>query len=593
MPKCVISGALYALNSLSSINCTISGTSIILTNFASYKGKNQISVTITGILNPPTSRKTDYFQIETYDDSNKLVDANYIIPKITIQAALAVGVFTYIDFYANPNNGYATADYTISILPSLTIPAQSLITVIFPQNEFPNLSVSQTCKLFGGLTTLESCYGNSANTVTIVTDSDYIQSSLSTPINITIYNIQNFAPLLTSGLLEVEIYNSGVLIDSSPDTSNNRKVTMGHQAGLITLIDLVYYPITAGERAVYNFTFQPSTSFTADCSIVIIFPDGFSRDLSEILYCYSSEIGKVIGKSVQCSTNGVVLTVFDTLGWNATGPSNFTISMQHIRNPNTLISANFIFYTQCGYEMQDYGQFSFSASFAQTPAVMYLNYEYSYGDTTSFAQESIILEAFSPNLFVANQNDLIFVDFPIDYNLMFVSSQISCKAGLNADTILANCSYEPNRVKISAFSFNTDTNSVYNYSAFLNNIENPAVEQPARYISLSLYQASASAVYSKTYSNLNLVNAFSYISQGIQVIVNSLQQFTINVGTSIDSISVNIPSGAQTAFSIYGYISEPDCVISPNPINFSIRSFYSYFSVSCNSNAVIGKYYIT
>lgn len=592
-PACGFSSILQPTDSISGIGCTITGTSIIITSFLKYTGGKEIVVSVYNILNPSTSRITDYFEIETYDETGKLVDANYIINKITIEAELSVGLFEYVDFYANPSNGLAIADYTISILPSRSLPNGSLIKLIFPQNEFSDLSTDQICSISGGLDTLDSCYGDGVNTVTVVTDADYIKDSLSTAINVTIYGITNFDPKLTSGLLEVEISNTGVVIDSSPDSENHRKVTMGASPELMKLDSLLFYPITASEKAVYNFTFIPTSSFEETCQIVIKFPTSFSRDLAEMVYCYSPEISKKIDTSVKCAVNGRVLTIYDTQGVDITETTNFTISVQHVRNPNVATTEKLIFYSQCGYEMQDYGEESFSASFSQLPSTMYLTSSHSAGSTALYAQESIDLSVHNIGSFVADTNDKIFIDFPIDYNLMFVGKKIICSTELNSDKESKTCSYEPNRVKILAFNDGISTSGLENYTMYLVNIENPSAEQPARFISASFYADSSKQIVYKSYDNLNRIGTFSYAKQGIQVIVNDLESFSINIGTSIDKLSANIPTGAQTSFSIEGEISEPNCEISPNPVKFIIRDFYQYFSVSCNDQAIIGDHYIS
>lgn len=591
-PYCEVLGEISAVDKLSEILCTISGTTIIITNFAEYTGGKEISVTIYNILNPSTARLTDYFEIETYDETDKLVDANYIISKITIESELAVGLLTYVDFYANPSNGYAIADYTISILPSRSIPAGSLISCIFPQNEFSGLGASQTCTVTGGLTTLDSCYGDTANTIVIVTDADYEKDSLSLPINITVYGLTNFQPKLTSGLLEVEISNSAVTIDTSPDSQDNRKVTMASQAGTMTLLSSSFVPVTIGERAVYNFTLQPTTAFDSSCAVVIKFPSIFARRLSEIVYCYSVEISRKKDYSVKCAVNERVLTIYDTNGWDPISTLNFTISVQHVRNPISTSTGSFIYYSQCGYEMIDYTSHAFSITSLNYPTIMYLTSGYSKGNTVLYDQESISLSAYNMYAYEMKTGDKLYVDFPIDYDLSFVGTDITGSVYFANDSFTETTSYEPNRVKINAYESTIATNTITNYTVALGNIENPAVVQTARYISLSIFTSATSEIYAKTYSNLNRNTPFAYIKQGIEVIINSLESFDINLGTSIDSISANTPSGAQTIFSILGEISDSNCEIFPNPVKFQVRDFFQYFSISCNSFAIVGEQYI-
>lgn len=587
-PLCAISTALEPVDELVGILCNISGTSIVVSGFQEYTGGNEITVEVYNILNPPTSRFTDYFEIESYDESGKLVDGNYAIDKIFIQSEENVGVFEYVDFYANPSNGFATADYLISILPSRSLPDGSVITLIFPQNEYSDIPEALSCSLSGGLTTLDECYGDGINVITVVTDSEYSKDSLSLPINITIYSLSNFGPRLTSGLLEVEISSTGVIIDSSPDSQNNRKITMGDQPGDMSLKSLSLSPQTAGEKAVYNFTFQISTSFNNSCQIIIQFPSTYSRDLSEKVFCYSPQISKRSDLSVKCSVSGKNLKIYDTINVNVNKITEFVILVEHVRNPSESVNDNFIFYTQCGYEMMDYGKSEFVQSFTEVPQVAYLTYAYTESVTTLNPQEYVEFTFETLDTFIPDSSGQVFVDFPIDYDLTFVGSLIECYEFSTGQSAKTDCSYEPNRVRISPF--NDNSQGYQNFSIGVQNIENPAKQQPARYISLSYY--TNEQVSLKTYSNLNRVSPFTYKKQGIEVLINDLNSFEINIGTTYDNITAKIPSGAQTSFSIKGYISEPGCNIQPNPIKFNSRDFSQYFSVSCGTQAVVGDHYI-
>ena len=588
-PQCEISKALEPVDELEGISCNISGTSVVMSGFQKYVGGNTITVEVFNILNPATMRITDYFEIESYDGEGKLVDGNYIIDKISIESEENVGLFEYVDFYANPSNGLAVADYTVSILPSRNIPNGSIIKIIFPSNEFSDIQEDVSCELVGGLSTLETCFGDGVNIVQVVTDEDYFKDSLSLPINVTIFGITNFGPKLTSGLLEVEISNTGIVIDATPDSEDHRKVVMGDQPGDLTLQSLQFSPKTSGEKAVYNFSFIASTSFDKTCQIIIKFPQSFSRDLSEQVSCFSQNISKNPDFSVKCVVKGRILTIYDTLGFDSKS-QGFDLSIQHVRNPVNDIDGQFVFFTQCGYEMQDFGKSDFKEAFSQIPDPAYLISSYSKGSTTLYSQELIKLGLESLDLFTTSSEDQVFIEFPEDYNLYFVQSMIECSTYISNQEEKTSCSYEPNRIKLS--SFPSTPLSTSNLTVGVQNIENPAKQQQAQYITLSYFSYSSSTVQVKTYPNLNRVDPFSYSKHGIEVIVNNLNSFSINQQTTFDSIQIKIPSGAQTSFSVKGFISEKSCSISPNPIVFHMRDFIQSFSVSCTSSSIIGDHYI-
>ena len=587
--QCQIDKSLEPVDELEGILCNISGTSIVISGFQQYVGGNGITVEVYNILNPATMRITDYFEVESYDDQGKLVDGNYIIDKISIESEESVGSFEYVDFYANPSNGLAVADYTVSILPSRSLPNGSIIKIIFPSNEFADIQQDVSCELSGGLSTLDSCSADGVNIVQVVTDQDYFKDSLSLPINVTIFAITNFGAKLTSGLLEVEISNTGIVIDASPDSEDHRKVVMGDQPGELTLQSLEFSPKTSGEKAAYNFSFLASTSFGKSCQIIIKFPGSFARDLAEQVSCFSQSISKNPDFSVKCVVKGRILSIYDTLGYDAQS-EGFDVSVQLVRNPVSDVDAQFVFFTQCGYEMQDFGKSDFKESFSQVPGPAYLVLARSRGSTTLYSQELVELGLESLDSFTTSSEDLAFVEFPEDYNLFFVKDMVECFASHAEEQQESPCSYEPNRVKISAFPAAPTTAS--NLTVGVQNIENPAKQQQAQYISLSYFSYSSALVTLKTYPNLNRVSPFSYSKHGIEVVVNSLQSFTINQQTTYDAIQIKIPSGAQTSFSVKGFISEKSCSIAPNPIVFRMRDFTQSFSVLCTSSSIIGDHYI-
>ena len=99
------------------------------------------------------------------------------------------------------------------------------------------------------MTRLDGCYSDGENTVTVVTYEKYIKTASSKSINITIYDIYNFDPYLTSGLVSIQVTYSGVNLDISPSTETNRKFSTTEAPMSITLDSSDYTPRTQAEPA--------------------------------------------------------------------------------------------------------------------------------------------------------------------------------------------------------------------------------------------------------------------------------------------------------------------------------------------------------
>ncbi|CAG9319951.1 unnamed protein product [Blepharisma stoltei] len=591
-PTCLFSG-LDDESSTSAVTCTVIGNTIEVTNFATYTAGNEIQILVFNVLNPATTGYTDYFQVATYSTSDLLMDAEYYIPKILITAQASVGLLTFIDFYANPNNGGALGDYTVSILPSVTVPNGSYIIITFPSTEFSNMATSQTCTLSGGLTTLSTCYSDGNNIVTVITDDDYVKNALSAPINITVHDITNFAAGLTSGVVDVEIYSSGVLINTSPENESNRKVTTGQAPGKIYLKGITSSPDNPDELAIFNLTFSPATSFNSSCYIIVDFPSVFARDLSEKMVCSSPELSNSTGTGIICAASGYQMKVYNTKGFDVKKLETFTISLNHLRNPKQGSGQyNFIFYTACGYEMQDYGTYSYTRAYQSTPANMYLSTATTTGTSILYASEQVYLVSTIASYFQSTSNDLVFIDFPLGYDEDFVGDSIVCKSDVESSQNTVPCTYESNRVKVSAFSDSVNTLYFTEYGVSVIGIENPDSIGQARFLKMSLYMSSQDLIFAKTFDNLNRADPFYYNQQGILVTMNSGSGFSLNAGTRTWAMNANIDTGSPQSVSITPTLTSSTCYVVPSNITFSAGDFIKTFQVSCDISSVLGYFYI-
>jgi len=232
------------------IQCAFDSNTVTITNFAAHTAGGTIVVKNIHVLNPPELIDTSFFFIETYNGQSKLRDANYKIPGLSIKRRANVSKITHNEFYSNPSNGGYIADLTIKFIPSETIPVDSEIRINLPEGEFNNLSGNLQCDLEGGLSTFKSCVGD-GSIVTLITNSAYTQ--VGSEITATLFDIMNFSPGLTSGLISIEISYSNTIFQESSDKEANRRYASTLGPSSLSVADFSFSPLTAGELATYTF----------------------------------------------------------------------------------------------------------------------------------------------------------------------------------------------------------------------------------------------------------------------------------------------------------------------------------------------------
>jgi hypothetical protein len=247
---------------------------------------------------------TASFSVESYSANGLLQDASYTIPGVKIENPLETGKIAFNSFKAVPSNGAAIADYTVSIVPSVNYPAGTQIQIDFPQSEFNNLSKAQTCSVSGGFVTYEKCEGddNVKYRVTLTTDTDLTKGS---EISLTVHNLTNFTARLTSGIVVVNAYYSGVVIDESPDAETNRRFQTTATYKTIALSEIAVDVVTPAEEANYTFKITPTSNFTKDCTLVIQMPSNFPRTYVKGMVCKSTDLSAASDGVVACSGKGL------------------------------------------------------------------------------------------------------------------------------------------------------------------------------------------------------------------------------------------------------------------------------------------------
>jgi hypothetical protein len=336
-------------NVAAAVSCSaIFATSIAtISSIKPVKKLEVIVIRFKGVKNPSQEGYTPYFQIETRNAEDYIIDRIQIIPQVYITRRFDVKTVVFDGFWVSPSNGNAGAgtlrgDYHLSFYPQSPVPANGLIQVTFPSAEFTPLTSwpsVKLCKIGGSLKSFKSCtYQTGANAVvSIYTDERLDIEPGMEPIRITFPQIKNFNAELSSGVVTVSTYYDGLVLDESGSDVSNRKAITSKEALPLTVSSFDYYPRNEGSPARYMFTIAPVVNVDSKAVIMIEFPYDYPKGLGNNIVCTSSQLSITTLDPLNCTVDNWRLNITNHKGWTC-GPSSCSIQIEvyGIVNPNAL-----------------------------------------------------------------------------------------------------------------------------------------------------------------------------------------------------------------------------------------------------------------
>ena len=587
-PTCSISGGLNALSATQPVICSFAANTVTISQFTNYIGGNSISVRIDHILNPLNPGVTDVFNIESFSQNGLLEDGNYSIPGLVILSKSLTPSLTHNDFWAVPSNGYAqNVALTVSFTPSVSLPAQSVIKIIYPL-EYAPLPANLLCLLSGALTTLKSCSNDGNTVVTVVTDTKYDTSATQAPLNVTITGVKNFAPGITSGIVTVSIFCSDQLITESSTDPTSRKFTTALQTKTLALKSFDFEPLTAGEEATYNFTIGFITTFSANCVLQLTFPASMPRGLNQFISCNSMDLSPNWNGEMDCYASGQAVIINGTTGWiSGKSPAQVNVTIRRVTNPNVgQTLGSFTAFTMCGTMIYDIGAISSTFAFSSTPSAMY--YDNSTISTNGAGYSSSISLRTQTGSIKSVLGDQWSLVFPPAYVMDYVAGQVTCDSSQTVSPTDL-CTYYENQIHINGFENET---TISNVTVSVQGLENPRTLGELPFVVMSWSRPSTRQVVAKTASNLNRISPFTFKQIGKKVLVNYNLPWTVNIGTRSDQMFITLQSSSPTSFQLTPSVIK-GVTVFPNPINFVLGQSYAGFYMIVAQGTTSGYYNMT
>jgi hypothetical protein len=524
---------------------TIFATSIAtISSIKPVKKLQVIVIRFKGVQNPSQEGWTPYFQIETRNAQDYIIDRIQTVPQVYITRKFDVQTIVFDGFWVSPSNGNSAGnnlrgDYHLSFYPQTAIPANGLIKVTFPAAEFTPATSWPTTKLCivgGSLKTYKSC---SWETGTQAVINIYLDTRLDIepgmePVRLTFPHIRNFNSELSSGVVVVATYYDGLVLDESGSDVTNRKAVTSKEALALSVTGFDYYPRNAGNVARYVFTMAPVVNVDSTAVIVVEFPYEFPKDLGSNIVCTSAALQISSLDPIVCRASEWRVNITNHKGWTC-GPSSCSIAVEiyGVVNPNTLPAItdqiNVYIYNTTD-SLSEYKLGLGALAFTAAPPPLLESWAVSTVDlprkTTSMAHQ---LTAAVTSTSITQVN----IHFCEDYDSPVLSSALTIKS-------------QP------AFSHMSPTyrnNSVYvsqNYQLTANvgsRFEIDQLSQPYSTGMHSLYtieleDTAAKSVVAKTYANLINRNPPNLQSTEIVIKVNDEKYFYLAAGTYSDAIPV-------------------------------------------------------
>jgi hypothetical protein len=307
-----------------------------ITQINPVKKGEVIVLRIKGVKNPSQEGWTPYFQIETRNQENYIIDRLQTIPQVYITRKFDVKNIIFDGFFMVPNNGQIIGNYYLSFYPQTPIPANGMIEVTLPSAEFsPGTSfpAKKFCRVGGSLKTFRDCTWSATNPVIqIFLDKRFEVEAGQEPIRLHFPHIKNFNAELSSGVVKVTTYFDGLVLDESGSEETNRKCFTVKTAAVLAVSNFDYYPRNEGNIATYKFRMTPTIAVGTEGVITLEFPYEFPKGLGTNIVCRSAQL--LIGAldPLWCKADDWFLRITNHKGWVAGVPVD--IEIFGIVNPN-------------------------------------------------------------------------------------------------------------------------------------------------------------------------------------------------------------------------------------------------------------------
>lgn len=415
--------------------------SITFTNINSSNSnipKQTLTIKVSGITNPPSTKSTPSFSVVTYYSSTGAsVDAGTISGVTAVTATID---FTKASVSASSRVNSATAvTYYLSFTVNNPIPAGGYIVVYFPTAiTFDTTAVSSQCSIIinSGSATSTSCTATLSTTY-IFNFTNPLSSSAGINTNLTLViggAATNPASTRPFSPFSIFTYHS----DTFPIASMQNALSYSTNApSSFSYNQVTRVSTTNAAFTTYTITLIQPADLEVNARILVTFPaNAVPQSNSTCSMTYNSAT-QIVG----CTLSSSTFTVTSISSIIAAG-TTFSISFTNIRNPLSFTAlSGFSVATKSANSLYDYSTGTSSSSLQNTVATSFSNISYTYSPRQ--LNQPIDLEL----TFQLSQYTLLPSYILLSIDTYFVEGTLSCGSFIN---FIGSClNISTNTVKIT------------------------------------------------------------------------------------------------------------------------------------------------
>ena len=589
-------------NVAAALTCnTIFATSIAtVSQIKPVKRDDVIVIRFKGVKNPSQEGWTPYFQIETRNQENYIIDRIQTIPQVFITRKMGVLTVVFDGFYTSPDNGKLKGNYHLSFFPQTAIPKNGRIDVTFPAAEFdPALDwpATKVCKVGGSLKTFSKCVWSATQPLIQI----YLDERLDIepgmePVRLVFPHIMNFNAELSSGVVKVTTSYDGLTLDESGSDESNRKAVTSKEARVLAVTSFDYYPRNEANVATYKFKFTPVVNVNSSAVIVLEFPYEFPKGLGENIVCRSPQLLISALDPPRCTVDEWRLNLTNHKGWTCAdgvaplAACEIEVEVFGIVNPNALPAVTtqievYIFVTSISVSEYSYGLGALA--FVAAPPPIFEQ----WGAFSNVAPRKL-----------ANVNHLLYVTtavtgatkvschFPKEFDLEVLSPALKIKSD-PALAFAAAATSNNSAAVAQAYSLGVGVSKIFE----LQDLSQPyELGQVVPLYIIEFEDTALKRTLAKTYPNLISRSPITFATTEILITVNSDQYLYLEAGTYSDAIAV-VAASAPPAQDIAISLSSNDPALDLNsaaPVVLKAGSTTAYFRLGYNLFTLTRKVWV-
>jgi hypothetical protein len=581
---------LCSLN-LSAASCRIASYSVYVTFSAAQDSATALTITLTGIRNPPVAGKVSGFVVDARDSAGRYIiqQSQTTTIEYTASDPVAAATFTFVPDLTT--SGYP-AYYTLAISAGTTVYKGTYFTLQLP-SAF-TMPADITCTLISGLLSYRQCSRSLNNAITLVTNEDAGGSisvgiqGIMNPTMTRVNNTEVFGPLSLT-----VVYDSVLLAQGGGVT-----VSITAPAAQLRIDSVSVNPLNGGEIGTYDLTIRAPVQFLTNSplAVSIRFPSEFTPSLAPVgmnMACSSQPAAQTCGYYGPYEVRFSILESFSEFN------NQLHFRMYGIANPAQGSTGNLMISfintdTKTVLAMTDTGGSLTFLAPSQPLGIKALSADQLFAGmitTYHFTLDS--------GLSVLAENGALWIDWPSDYAGLFTSnSNTECLITYIGSSTMCTWLPETGYMRTQLLMPQPDAYNLFNslksiiFYVTIKGVTNPRSAGLTQPFSFRYVDLDAKVVRSSTFGSLIVVSRLEF-TQPPSTIKRSADSVTVVQGTFSQTLTLTLGTPTYSPVSVRLSTTTQGIILDPPALDFRYQwNTVQNFRIGVLPNVLPGSYTI-